>query len=190
MRSRTGRIADGFQREEREGREQRIERFIGRYLEGTDDGRLEAVLMVARSNESPVARALIATAADLSARGLRARIILANDDVPLEAGSNRSAVDALVREVRAIRDPRLLDGHEQLVLGERFVWFGDSMRRDPLQRDAYESFSADDRTAARLVRGVFERLWQLTLPLRPETSGVGPPPACFRPSPSRALRGE
>lgn len=162
MRSRTGLNADGFQREERE---QRLERFIGRYLAGIGDGRLDAVLMIARSAQSPVARALIAMAADLAARGLQARIILANNDASLEMGAGLNAVDALARKVRVIRDPRLLDCHEQLVLGERFVWFGDSMRRDPLQRDAYESFSAEDRVTAQLARSTFERLWQLTLPL-------------------------
>jgi hypothetical protein len=188
MHSKTGLNADGFRGE----REQRLVRFIKNYLTEVEDGRLDAVLMVARSYESPVVRALIATAAELSAQGLAVRAILGSGCSAARPDSPRSAVDAFVREVRIIRDQRLLDCHEQLVLGERYVWFGDSLRRDPSQLYTHESFSpAGDQVRARRATGMFERLWQLTLPMPSHPNlGVRPPPVLFRHPAARTLRGE
>jgi hypothetical protein len=47
---------------------------------------------------------------------------------------------ALDYEVRWARDPRLIEAHEQLVLGAQTCWIGDSMRRDPTKCDAFESY--------------------------------------------------
>ncbi len=185
MRPTTFRTADGL----RESREQRIGHFIARYLETLDDGRLDAVLVVARSGQSPVARALISASGAMVARGLEARIILGPEEAELESWPSGEAMDTLVREVRVVRDPRLLESHEQLVLGGEGVWFGDSMRRDPLQRDAHESFSPHDAAAARLARSMFERLWQLTLPLYPRAVGSMPPSARTDASSPRIHRG-
>jgi hypothetical protein len=173
MRSNTGRTADELRRQKEQG----IGRFIERYLETMEDGHLDAVLVVARSSRSPVACALMASAADLKARGLEARIILGGDEP--EGIADTDLFDGLAREIRIIRDARLLDSHEQLVLGEQAVWYGDSMRRDPLQRDAHASFAEHDVTSARLARSMFERLWQLTLPICCPP-GAGAPSSYYR----------
>jgi hypothetical protein len=68
-------------------------------------------------------------------------------------------------EVRVARNPRLIEAHEQLVLGARACWTGDTMRRDPATCDAYESFVADGPELAAAARLTFERLWSDGEPL-------------------------
>lgn len=122
-------------------------------------GRRE-VLLLARSVESPVARALAFHATGLAAAGMRLRVIFARIERVSEArlwpGSDRRSA---VAEVRWARNPRLLDAHEQLVLGAERVWIGDSMRRDPAARDAYECHAEGCTETARRTVLAFERVW-------------------------------
>ena len=67
-------------------------------------------------------------------------------------------------EVRIIRDPRLRDAHEQLIIGGTSVWFGDSLRRDMNRRDLFEQFHADAPDAARAAANGFQQLWSRTEP--------------------------
>ena len=68
-------------------------------------------------------------------------------------------------EVRWARDPRLIEVHEQLVLGPRTCWTGDSMRRDPAKCDALETFIDDCAESAGTATASFERLWTASEPL-------------------------
>ena len=124
------------------------------------------VLLLARSVESPIARALASEAGDLVAAGLSVRVIFARIERLSEAclwpGSDRRS---LVAEVRWARNPRLLDAHEQLVLGPARVWIGDSMRRDPSVRDAYECHAEGCLETARRTILAFERVWAASEPL-------------------------
>ena len=129
-----------------------------------DDAR-NVVLLVARSIESPVARAV----ATLVKEGLmtpRVRAVLAL--VPRDsAEGGEVALTSLFGSngARLIRDSRLFDAHEQLVLGASASWIGDCMRRDPMKRDAYECFAADCAQTAGWARLSFERLWAASEPL-------------------------
>jgi hypothetical protein len=85
--------------------------------------------------------------------------------------------------VRLTRDPRLIEAHEQMVLGERACWTGDSMRRDPAACDAYECFIDDGADHARAARSTFERLWATAGPLLahgPLASPMDPAPGLER----------
>jgi len=68
-------------------------------------------------------------------------------------------------EIRWACNPRLLDAHEELVVGPLTSWTGDCMRRDPNKRDAYESFNSGCAEAAGWARISFDRLWQASEPL-------------------------
>lgn len=128
-------------------------------------GRRE-ILLLARSMESPVARALVSHATGMAAAGLRLRVIFARiervSDARLWPGSDRRSA---MSEIRWARNPRLLDAHEQLVLGTERVWIGDSMRRDPSARDAYECHAEGCSETARRTILAFERVWGASEPL-------------------------
>jgi hypothetical protein len=67
--------------------------------------------------------------------------------------------------VRCARHPRLIEAHEQLVLGPQACWIGDSMRRDPTKCDAFESYVEGCGEAAGCALVSFERLWVACEPL-------------------------
>jgi hypothetical protein len=120
-------------------------------------------LMIARSLESPVARALLSACPNASALGIRCRLI-----VMLDEGVARglSACDHIgVIDARLGTDLRLLDAHEFLVLGPTTAWIGDCMRRDPSKRDAYEFYSDDAVDAASSAARSFERMWRVSAPV-------------------------
>jgi hypothetical protein len=118
-------------------------------------------LLVARSIDSPVARALIGHAGRLSVASIRVKAIFTE----IESGALFPAPFAAPSECRWARDPRLLAAHEQLVLGPAYVWVGDCMRRDPGKRDALERFAASCAETANLAARSFERLWKAASPL-------------------------
>jgi len=151
-------------------REQQIARFIRQYLDMAALDGPQAVLLVARSGASPVACALRDAAVEIASRGIGVRMIVASEERVQEAWP--AATDRSGREIRIARNPRLLDAHEQLVLGQRATWFGDSLRRDPMKRDAFESYTADDTAAAGRARSTFERLWRATEPLSVRKPGA------------------
>ncbi len=147
-----------------EAREHRLMAFAAAGMEkfpGTiDDNAATTILAVARSAESPVTRALVALRPVLAAKGIKVRLVFADDFATLDPFS--AGVDdttASLHEVRIVRDPRLRDAHEQLIVGRVSVWFGDSLRRDIHRRDLFEQFHADAPEAARSAAFGFERLW-------------------------------
>lgn len=132
----------------------RIGEFIRQHLTaGGDCPRM--VLVVARSAHSPVLQALHTMVRDGIIPGIEARIIIADE----EAGAASGDSGELACDVRIANNPRLLDAHEQLIVGDA-TWYGDSMRRDPMKRDAFECFLANDPIAARRARATFDKLWQ------------------------------
>ena len=68
-------------------------------------------------------------------------------------------------EVRWARHPRLIEAHEQLVLGPQTCWIGDCMRRDPMKCDAFESYVEGCGEAAGCALVSLERLWIACEPL-------------------------
>jgi hypothetical protein len=122
-------------------------------------------VMIARSLESPVARALLASCADAAAYGIRFRMLLLLDDA-VAHGLDGTIENYLgMIDARFAVDTRLLDAHELLVLSPTTVWIGDCMRRDPAKRDAYEFYCTDAIEASRSAARSFERMWQVSSPL-------------------------
>lgn len=152
-----------------ETREHRLMAFAAASIEklpGTNDDTPATILAVARSAESPVAKALVALRPALAANKVKVRLVFSNDDATLDPFFAGIADDAAapLAEVRILRDPRLRDAHEQLIVGHMSVWFGDSLRRDIHRRDLFEQFHADAPEAARSAAHGFERLWARTEP--------------------------
>lgn len=141
------------------------------------EGHPTEITIVARSAESPVARALAASSSEIAARNIVVRAIFANLE-PEKTNIGWSVAGpeiAFRRELRWARNPRLADAHEQLVLDGVTCWIGDCMRRDPSRRDAYEQFANGDvRTTATMALS-FNRLWGASEPLliRSLNGGVG-----------------
>jgi hypothetical protein len=158
-------------------KEMRLGAFIAQGLKGlqglsagrqTADpfGPERAILLIARSPHSPVLKSIAALAREIAAARCSVRAILAKP----ERGGLADAfivvqAAGLECEVRLARNPRLIEAHEQLVLGERACWTGDTMRRDPATCDAYETFVEDCPQTAAGARLTFERLWQDGEPL-------------------------
>ena len=126
-----------------------------------------AISVVARSAESPVARALVALGTEIAGRGITVRAIFGQlEPEKTPAGWTIAGPGiAFSRELRWAKNPRLADAHEQLVLGPETSWIGDCMRRDPSRRDAYEQFSLADAYTTSTLQTSFERLWAVSLPL-------------------------
>jgi hypothetical protein len=155
-------------------KELRLGAFLARGLEGMAGPAQGAIAAIARSVQSPVVRSIVARAHQIAAAGGTARLILARPDGPaqsgLPAGATPGALAAMraagvVCEVRLARNPRLIEAHEQLTIGARVAWTGDSMRRDPATSDAYESFVEDCPEIAAAAAATFERLWGDCVPL-------------------------
>jgi len=121
-------------------------------------------LLIARSPESPVVLALREHAEGLGKSGIRIRAIFG--ECELGSATVAAAPFALPSECRVARDPRLLAAHEQLVLTPDCAWIGDSMRREPSKRDAYESFTPRCSETATNASRSFEKLWRAASPMR------------------------
>ncbi len=154
-----------------EDKETKLKAFISTVLEQnmTQAGTVtceNAVLLVVRSVESPVARAVAAFVQDGTITGPVKSIIAIVPREPNEDGNDETLM-TLAREHggRILRDIRLFDAHEQIVLGTAASWVGDCMRRDPMKRDAYECYAADCGKTAGWARTSFERLWAICEPV-------------------------
>ena len=147
--------------ETKEERETKIKSFIRDALDDGSSGREDAIAVLARSPSSPVVSALLALSEELAQRRIGATIVLAGGATAAEDETWSLSFSArFIHEIRLTCNPRVLDGHEQLIVGDRSVWYGDCMRRDPDKRDAFVSFLPDDPAAARACRFAFRELWR------------------------------
>jgi hypothetical protein len=142
----------------REAKEDKLKEFISAHLATMTASEPTTWLLIARSSHSPVIKALNALAPEITTAGVNVRAILALLD--------QGAVDAQTEtmmlcatECRIIGSPRLIEAHEQLVLGATTCWIGDSMRREPEKRDAYECYAVDHALTAKWSTTAFDRLW-------------------------------
>lgn len=143
----------------RQDREQQLRDFIRDGVRTATAGSAK-IRVLARAPESMVARILFEMSGEIAARGLSAEIVFAGAAVVQAGDSWQLAFDpALAHEIRLAREPRLLDGHEQLVIGDGHVWFGDSMRREGDKRDAFASFANGDLGAGRRATATYLRIW-------------------------------
>lgn len=147
----------------REEKETRLTQFI---LGEIAAGRVSLTgqwSVVALSLESPVITALRRVVNDLGgASGLRIHAVLTRTGRHA-IGTGFDVIEAL--SVRTAENSRLLDAHEQLVLGSASSWTGDCMRRDPRERDAFETFGSNNVELANWAMKSFERIWDGAHPL-------------------------
>jgi hypothetical protein len=150
-------------------KEQKLREFVRHHIGSSAEGRGAAynvLMVVARSADSPVVKALLSLNQDIAAAGLSIRVILAQLEHDQLPESWEKDLGHLACETRWARRPRLVEAHEQLVIGPETCWIGDCMRRDPAKCDAFESYISDCGEAAGCAAVSFERLWDISEPLR------------------------
>lgn len=122
--------------------------------------------VIARSPDSPVARAVAEFADEIAALGMSICAVFAMSPSQLQKSDAKSADQHHPSAAKLLRDFRLLDAHEALLLGDTAAWIGDCMRRDPVMHDAYERFSTDCEFTSASVRSAFDQLWKSAAPLK------------------------
>ena len=152
----------------REIREQRLHDLVERYVaqlarrEQNTPSDL-CVELIAHSPESPIAQAVAARLPELTAAGVTVRAVF----VLLTPEPMLASWLAQVPWVRCARDKRLLEAHEQLVLGRTRCWSGDAMRRGAVKTDLFESLNEGSEAAAILGRQAFDKLSPFAAVIRP-----------------------
>ena len=147
--------------ETKEERESNLRTFIRDSLDEAASGRVDAIAVLARSPSSPVVEALLAMSEELATSRIGALVVLAGGTAAAENETwNLTFSSNFVHEIRLTSNPRVLDGHEQLIVGDRAIWYGDCMRRDPAKRDAFNSYLPNDPAAVRSGRFAFQSLWR------------------------------
>ena len=151
-----------------ETREQRLTGFLAAGMEeaagGSSGVKEGTILAIVRCGESPVARALIALRPALAAGGFKVRIVFSEEDAQVDQFVSSATDGGAMPDVRIVRNPRLRDAHEQVIVCGSSVWFGDSLRRDNNRRDLFEQFSGAAPDAAQAAARAFEKLWSRTEP--------------------------
>ncbi len=150
----------------RTDKEARIKGFIGEAIASHDENpaRDNGLTLFVRSPDSPVARALAAACTEGNVLAARIRIVIC--DTNTEEPSAPSLLEVPGIECRVLADPSFGPAHEQLVVGHTFVWIGDCLRRDPMKRDAFELYHANDAVAGIFAMASFEKLWARARPLK------------------------
>ncbi len=144
--------------------------FINLYLttlEKTPEASQEnrVVTLIARSPESPVAKAMLRHTEKLNREDITFRVIFACLSLTetiaqwLDRGSALSAEKG-TQYMRWARNPNLLDAHEQLILGKTMSWSGDAMRRCPERRATIDVFEKNCPGTTRLGLLAFNALWE------------------------------
>ncbi|MCH9809398.1 MAG: hypothetical protein K0U74_16860 [Alphaproteobacteria bacterium] len=152
----------GLQVVKKEEKESRVTAFVEQHLEKIGCSGLQSeFLLVARSPESPVCRALSALAPKLAAHNITVQVVFTAIDTGA-FHSESQASEALLKAAtcRVVSDVRLYEAHEQLVLDDTTCWIGDCMRREPAKRDAYESYSNSCAQTAGAAAVSFSHLWR------------------------------
>ena len=118
---------------------------------GAVAGSAPECLLIALSAKSPVVSAMRLVFEEFKVQSPQMRLILAT--LPENDPAEELACFAPI-EVRWAANPRFLDAHEQLVVGDTASWTGDCMRRDPEKRDAFQSFNPDCTEATGWARNL------------------------------------
>lgn len=147
---------------------ERIERFIAT-LDETSAIANREIVTIARSADSLPVLALIEAMPRLAQAGIRMRFVLGRldpDNALADLVSALSALPATERAstlVRYLKHSRLHDAHEQMTLGDRFGWSGDSIRRAAGKRDAFELDA--EGFSVHLGNFAFTALWSASAPM-------------------------
>lgn len=152
----------------KEDKEAKVREFIRREMAAAiaDGGALGPYLLMALSENSPVARALAGLAGELESAGIAVRAVFAESSTATETVTEVAKGLERVAIARQAADPRLLDAHEQLILSDTSVWTGDCMRRDPSKRDAYESHANGTPETVVWAKRSFDQFWSKAKPIR------------------------
>lgn len=152
----------------REIREQRLHDLVQRYVTsvtggGSTEPSNKSIELIAHSPESPIALALVSRLDELAGAGVTVRAIFASTAADAALAPWLAGADW----VRLVRDPRLMEVHEQLVLGGSCCWSGDAMRRGATKTDLFESLNEGSQEAASLGRKAFGKLSAFATVVRP-----------------------
>ena len=116
--------------------------------------------LLAKSPDSPIARAIIEIAGEIAARGGKVQAVFHQLDGAAAADWMQIASSAeFERDIRWARNPAFADAHEQLIVGRNAAWVGDCMRRDLWRRDSLEQRFVGEATAIANLEKCFSRLW-------------------------------
>lgn len=153
----------------REDKEAKLKSYIVAALAAHRDGtsmlRGDALTLVARAPDSPVAQAVLACTSEIAAAGVALRVVFFETEPMSEDVVQASLLDVSGIELRMLTDVRFASAHEQLVLGSEQVWIGDCMRRDPMKRDAFEMYHEANAVIAAHAAASFTKLWAKSTPL-------------------------
>ena len=165
-----------FQKRSMSERQQPIERFsaiLSAYLRRleTKGGmiRERTLTLIARSPAAAAARALTLHANDMERQQVSVQIIFAKL-APIELLAElATALNIMPREhtpasIRFIKNPSLLNAHEQLVLGSCTCWTGDMLRRSEEQRNGLDLLEEDAPGSVRLAEFAFNAIWGIAKP--------------------------
>lgn len=157
-------ITSGLQVVAKEDKEPRVKAFIEQHIERLEGRSLTApleYLLVARSPESPVCRALSALAPALAEQQVSVKVVFTAIDTGAFQGDLAASADLLeMATCRIVSDSRLYEAHEQLILDGETCWIGDCMRREPAKRDAYECYATTAQETSHAARTAFDHLWR------------------------------
>jgi hypothetical protein len=128
------------------------------------------VTLIARSPATPAARALALYAKDIERQQVSVQIIfakLAPTDLLIELAT---ALNFMPREheasaVRFIKNPGLLNAHEQLILGTSTCWTGDMLRRAEEQRNGLDLLEEDAPGSVQIAEFAFSAIWNIARPV-------------------------
>ncbi|ODA66008.1 hypothetical protein A7A08_03152 [Methyloligella halotolerans] len=145
-------------------------RFVERARQATDP-KERSLTLILRSAASGPAKALLSLGSEIREAGVMPKIILAK----LEPREELEQLAALMTEIyggtsdsgaiRWTKNPKLLDAHEQAILGTTQCWSGDAMGRDPSRRNSLSLFAADAPDMVRLAELGFTALWHAAEPV-------------------------
>jgi hypothetical protein len=156
---------------------EKFSEILLKYMESLDargdfEPRARLITLIVRAPSSAVVKAIAGHARFLAGRRVTARLLLARfTPAPLmkellatldELGGDEPAHD----RIRWLKHPRLLDAHEQLVMGTEFCWTGDSLRRSEDRRNTLDIFSIGEPYPARLGAQSFAALWKASAAAR------------------------
>jgi len=141
-------------------------------LAGHRDGcrNLSCTLIVRAANSGP-AQALTSMKSALAGAGVRAKAIVARLEPQDDLKHLCDTLAVLSPEadpatlIRWVRNPRLLDAHEQAIYGAGVCWTGDAMRRDANKRNPLAVFQTNAPDATRLASHAFQALWAASVPV-------------------------
>lgn len=151
----------------RTDKESRLKDFIAEGLTFAHEsaGGAEAVTLVVRNPDSPVARALSLVLLDNPIPQIGVRVVVG--EMHSDDREAAQLLDLASGQFRILGDRRFATAHEQLVVGGANVWIGDCLRRDPAKRDAFELYYRSEPKVRMLAVASFEKLWARAKPVQP-----------------------